>query len=246
MIFRPHKSPASITARPLGRRLAKLEAAFLREHRPLILTALVAMLLQSLALLPLPYLQGWVIDRLLAHGTPESASVVSLGSLLVAAAVLPLVCLLTRLALAWFSSGIMNRVSLEFVRALTDSLHRKLQRLPLAYFDKQETGQLMARLTNDVGTLLIFLGANSLQLAADLVLAMGITVALLLLSWPLALMSFAALPIFFWNHRRFAKRIWRLSHEVQAQTAGLYAILSERISAIRTIRCFGSEARELS
>jgi len=59
-------------------------------------------------------------------------------------------------------------------------------------------------------------------------------------------MSFAALPIFFWNHRRFAKRIWRLSHEVQAQTAGLYAILSERISAIRTIRCFGSEARELS
>src|SRR3954452_3564876 len=126
MIFRAHKSPTSIAARPLARRLAKMEAAFLRQHRPLILTALVAMLLQSLALLPLPYLQGWVIDRLLARGKPASTTV-PLGSLLVAAALLPLVCLLTRLALAWLSSGIMNRVSLEFVRALPDSLHRKLQ-----------------------------------------------------------------------------------------------------------------------
>src|SRR5205814_1776752 len=78
-----------------------------------------------------------------------------------------------------------------------------------------------------------------------LVLALGIVVGLLLLSWPLALTSFVALPIFFWNHRRFAKRVWHLSHDLQAQTAGLYAVLSERISAIRTIRCFGSEDREL-
>jgi ABC-type multidrug transport system fused ATPase/permease subunit len=244
MNFRAHKSPTSITVRPLARRLAKLEAAFLRQHRPLIFTALVAMLLQSLALLPLPYLQGWVIDRLLARSNSESPAAVSLGSLLVAAAVLPLVCLLTRLALAWLSSGIMNRVSLEFVRALTDSLHRKLQRLPLAYFDKQETGQLMARLTNDVGTLLIFLSASSLQLMADLVLALGIVVGLLLLSWPLAVASVLVLPLFFWNHRRHSTSIWKLSRAVQEQTAGLYALVSERISAIRTVRAFGTEASD--
>ncbi len=230
---------------PFARRLAKLEAAFLRPYRGQIGIALLAMLLQSLLLLPLPMLQGRIIDRLVQTADGNNGNI-SLTWFLTFAALIPLTCVLGRLALSWFSSGRMNHISLQFVRALTDSLHRKLQRLPLAYFDRQETGQLMARLTNDVGTLLIFLGANSLQLAADLVLAMGITVALLLLSWPLALMSFAALPIFFWNHRRFAKRIWRLSHEVQAQTAGLYAILSERISAIRTIRCFGSEARELS
>jgi ABC-type multidrug transport system fused ATPase/permease subunit len=229
----------------LAHRLAKLEGAFLRPYRGRMAIALVAMLLESVLLLPLPMLQGWIIDRLVGMKTHTSQNV-SLAWFFTFAAAIPLACVLGRLALSWFSSGQMNHVSLQFVRALTDSLHRKLQRLPLCYFDRQETGQLMARLTNDVGTLLIFLSASSLQLAADLVLALGILVGLLALAWPLALMSFAALPIFFWNHRRFAERVWHLSHEVQAQTAGLYAVLSERISAIRTIRCFGSEGRELS
>jgi ABC-type multidrug transport system fused ATPase/permease subunit len=228
----------------LTRRLKKLEAAFLRPYRGQILVALAAMLLQSLLLLPLPPLQGWLIDRLVEIAGRNSPQI-SLFSFFAFAALIPLACILARLAVSWFSSGQMNRVSLQFVRALTDSLHRKLQRLPLAYFDRQETGQLMARLTNDVGTLLIFLSASSLQLAADLVLATGIIVGLLILAWPLALLSFAALPLFFWNHHRFANRVWHLSHDVQAQTAELYALLSERISAIRTIRCFGSEDHEL-
>jgi ABC-type multidrug transport system fused ATPase/permease subunit len=226
----------------------KLEAAFLRPYRGQIALSLAAMLLQSLLLLPLPILQGWVIDWLvrLSRNDGQNRHDVSLVPFFICAVAIPLLCLLGRLALGWFSSEQMNRVSLQFVRALTDSLHRKLQRLPLAYFDRQETGQLMARLTNDVGTLLIFLSANSLQLAADLVLALGIIFGLLWLAWPLALLSLVALPIFFWNHRRFSKRLWHLSRDVQAQTAGLYAVLSERISAMHTIRCFGAEDRELS
>jgi ABC-type multidrug transport system fused ATPase/permease subunit len=230
---------------PLSRRLKKLEGAFLRPYRRHVAIAVAAMLVQSLLLVPLPWLQGWVIDRLMNIGGGGTGDA-PLQWLLVAAAVIPLVCLLGRMALGWFSGGLMNRVSLEFVRALTDSLHRKLQRLPLAYFDRQETGQLMARLTNDVGTLLIFLSASSLQLIADLVLALGIIGGLIGLSWPLALVSFLALPLFFWNHRRFAARIWDLSRGVQQQTAGLYAVLSERISAVRTIRAFGTEQRELA
>src|SRR5262245_21328711 len=229
----------------LASRLRKLEGAFLRPYRRHCALALVAILVQSLLMLPLPWLQGRVIDQL-GQLTGQQATDVSLVALLAVALAIPLACLLGRMGLGWYSSGLMNRVSLEFVRALTDSLHRKLQRLPLAYFDNQETGQLMARLTNDVGTLLIFLSASSLQLAADLMLALGIVFGLFFLVWPLALLSLVALPIFFWNHRRYAKGLWRLSEEVQSQTAGLYAVLSERISAIRTIRCFGAEAQELT
>jgi ABC-type multidrug transport system fused ATPase/permease subunit len=232
---------------PLGRRLQKLEAAFLRPYRGKIAVALVAMFVQSLLLMPLPWLQGWVIDQLIHVGhVGRKATGGSLLWFVAFALAIPLACLISRMALGWFSGGLMNRVSLEFVRALTDSLHRKLQRLPLAFFDRQETGQLMARLTNDVGTLLIFLSASSLQLVADLVLAIGIVGSLVLLSWPLAILSLMALPLFFWNHRRHAARIWQLSRGVQQQTAGLYAVLSERISAIRTIRSFGTEAQELA
>src|SRR5438552_13870873 len=56
-------------------RLRRLNAEFLRPHHPAMILALVAMLLQSLLVLPLPLLQGWVLDRLLllfdpARGTP--------------------------------------------------------------------------------------------------------------------------------------------------------------------------------
>src|SRR4051812_11579279 len=230
---------------PFARRLAKLEAAFLRPYRGQIGIALLAMLLQSLLLLPLPMLQGRIIDRLVQTADGNNGNI-SLIWFLTFAALIPLTCVLGRLALSWFSSGRMNHISLQFVRALTDSLHRKLQRLPLTYFDKQETGQLMARLTNDVGTLLIFLSASSLQLMADLVLALGIVIGLLLLSWPLAVASVLVLPLFFWNHRRHSSSIWKLSRAVQEQTAGLYALVSERISAIRTVRAFGTEASDVA
>jgi ABC-type multidrug transport system fused ATPase/permease subunit len=242
----------SMTAHPLNvgrfptlpRRLKKLDAAFLSKYRCGIALAAVAMLVQSLLLLPLPWLQGWIIDHLASAGGPGRT--LSPAMLTIFAGAIPLGCLLARMILSWLSSRYMNRVSLEFVRALTDSLHRKLHRLPVSYFDRRETGELMARLTNDVGTLLIFLSASSLQLVADLVLAVGILAALVVLSWPLAVVSMLALPLFFWNHRRFAARIWTLSRAVQDHSAGLYALVSERLSAVRTVRALGTEEREIA
>ena len=57
-------APNSLRHSPLARRLRKLEAAFLRPYRGSIAVAMGAILLQSLLLLPLPWLQGQVIDRL--------------------------------------------------------------------------------------------------------------------------------------------------------------------------------------
>src|SRR5262249_27018060 len=138
-------------------------------------------------------------------------------------------CYLGRLLLVWHGNAVMNRISLEVVRELTDALHRKFQRLPLAYFDRQQTGQLMARITSDVGSLLIFLGSGSLQLASDLVLAGGIAVVLLWLRWQLALVCFVVVPLYALNHHLFVGRIRTLSALVRGQVGAVYALLSERI-----------------
>jgi ABC-type multidrug transport system fused ATPase/permease subunit len=228
----------------LAFRLKQLEATFLRPFRSWIAFALILMWAQSLLLLPLPWLQGWIIDQLRQDVTDQAHAALLQQIALICA--LSVACLVVRMALSWLSGSIMNRVSLDFVRTLTDSLHRKLQRLPLAFFDRHNTGDLMARLTNDVGTLLIFLNSSSLQLVADLVLAVGIVGGLVFLSWPLAAISFLALPLFLWNHRRFAKTVWRLSRAVQEKTADIYSLLSERISGVRTIRAFGTERAEVA
>jgi ABC-type multidrug transport system fused ATPase/permease subunit len=124
-------------------------------------------------------------------------------------------------------------------------LHRKFQRLPLSYFDGQRTGQLMARITSDVGSLMIFLGSGSLQLASDLVLAIGIAVALVWLRWQLALVCFVVVPLYAANHQIFAARFRVLSERLRNQIGAVYALLSERISAVRVVRSFAREESEI-
>jgi ABC-type multidrug transport system fused ATPase/permease subunit len=155
-------------------------------------------------------------------------------------------CHVARMALGWKVAAMMSRVTLEVVRELTDTLHRKLQRLGMSYFDRELTGRIMARLTSDVGSLLLFLNGGSLQLISDLVLAVAISGVLIWLQWRLALIGLLALPLFVVNHRWFAGSIHELSRVLREQVAALYALLSERVSAVRVVRSFTKEDAELA
>jgi ABC-type multidrug transport system fused ATPase/permease subunit len=236
--------------RALLGRLGRLEAQFVKPYRPAILLALVGMIVQSVLLLPIPVFQGRVLDRLgeLAGGRDglSAAEAATAVRLILAALGASVVCYLGRMALAWKGAETMSRVSLEVVRGLTDAMHRKLQRLPVAYFEREQTGRVMARITSDVGSLLIFLNTGSLQLVSDLVLAVGIAVTLFWLQAELAVVSLLAVPLYAVNHRFFATRLRALSAGVRAQVAALYGLLSERVSAVRVVRSFAQEETELA
>lgn len=229
----------------LSARLRRLDADFLRPHRAAILFALAGMFVGSLLLLPVSLVQGWALDRLLEGAQAPVRDPGVLTRVVLAALAAALCCHLARMALVWRGHAVMNRVSLEVVRELTDALHRKFQRLPLAYFDREQTGQLMARITSDVGSLLIFLGSGSLQLASDLVLASAIAVVLGWLRWQLALICFIVVPLYAVNHQLFAARFRVLSERLRGQLGAVYALLSERISAVRLVRAFAREEAEL-
>jgi ABC-type multidrug transport system fused ATPase/permease subunit len=228
----------------VGHLVTKLEDRFLKPHRRVIGLALTGMLLQSALLLPIPLLQGRVVDRLIGLGEAPAREAAVWAVLAALAA--SVACYLGKTALAWWVAGTMTRVSLEVVRGLTDAMHRKLQRLPVAYFDREQTGRVMSRITSDVGSLLIFLNSSSLQLVSDLVLAVGICAALIWLNWRLALVSFVAVPLYAVNHRLFAGKVRELARRVRAQVAAIYALLSERVSAVRVVRSFAQEGAEVA
>jgi ABC-type multidrug transport system fused ATPase/permease subunit len=150
-----------------------------------------------------------------------------------------------RALVAWRVAAMMGRVSQEVVVELRGSLHRKLMRLPMAYFDAQQTGRLMARVTSDVGSILMFIRSGILQLLNDLITSMAIALMLAFLQWRLALVALVAVPLYALNQKVFFGRLRRLSDEIRAQVAALYALLSERISAVRVVRSFAKEDDEL-
>src|SRR5205807_9426340 len=93
--------------------LRLLAAEFLRPHPRSMAAALLAMLLQSLLLLPPPLIQGWVLDCVLplfdpAGATPADAG--RLGWLIGLALGAALVCLVGRMTLAWRAAATMTRV----------------------------------------------------------------------------------------------------------------------------------------
>jgi ABC-type multidrug transport system fused ATPase/permease subunit len=246
--------------------LHRFEAEFLRSYRGRILLGLLGLLIQSVLLLPIPLLQGWVVDRLVAYcqaggrspssESPTSAlsapAAVSGGpsrSSVIRAVVTALAATIVlhgaRTVLAWRIAAMMGRISQEVVVALRGALHRKLMRLPMAYFDSQQTGRLMARVTSDVGSILMFIRSGILQLLNDLILSMAIAVLLAWLQWRLALVALVAVPLYALNQRAFFGTLRQLSDEIRTQVAALYALLSERVSAVRVVRSYAKEEDEL-
>ena len=230
-------------------RLRRLVREFLHPHRATVAWALVGLLIQSSLMLPIPVLQGVVIDHLVGlarrTATPSATDQAQAFRLIVGVLVASIACHLGRMALSWSVARSIGRASQELVVALRGALQRKFMRLPLAYFDAQQTGRLMARVTSDVGSILVFFNSGSLQLANDLILGLGVASVMLWLQWRLALAAFLVLPIYAINHRFFARRVHQLSLAIRAQIASIYALLSERISAVRVVRSFAQEDGEL-
>jgi ABC-type multidrug transport system fused ATPase/permease subunit len=229
--------------------LRRFEAEFLRPYRGAILLGLFGLLVQSVLLLPIPLLQGWVVDRLVAYYRARPAQASQAQASIARAIGLALACTsllyVARSLLAWKIAAMMGRISQEVVVALRGALHRKLMRLPMAYFDAQQTGRLMARVTSDVGSILMFIRSGILQLLNDLILSMAIAVLLGWLQWRLALVALVAVPLYAINQRAFFGRLHRLSEEIRSQVSSLYALLSERVSAVRVVRSFAKEDDEL-
>ncbi|HEY1377198.1 MAG TPA: ABC transporter ATP-binding protein, partial [Gemmataceae bacterium] len=221
-------------------RLRRLAAECLRPHRAALALALAGMLLQSALLLPVPLLQGWVLDRLTAGDAADLTPAIAIAFATSAG------CYVARAIVGWAVASAMHRVSLEVVRDLTDRLHRKLQRQPPAYFDRHPTGDLLARLTGDVGSLLVFLNGGAVQLACDLVLAAGAAGVLVWVQWRLALAAAVVVPLLAVGHARFATVARRLARAAAERAADLYGFLSERLSAVRVVRAFAREPADLA
>ena len=212
--------------RPTASLLRRFEAEFLRPYRGAIALGLLGLLIQSILLLPVPLLQGWVVDRLVAYcrtsasGSPAVAAMESARSAAARAIVLSLAATIglhgVRTLLAWRVAAMMGRISQEVVVELRGALHRKLMRLPMAYFDAQQTGRLMARVTSDVGSILMFIRSGILQLLNDLITSMAIAVLLVWLQWRLALVALVAVPLYALNQGAFFRTLRRLSDEIRA------------------------------
>lgn len=132
----------------------------------------------------------------------------------------------------------VGAIGQHVLAALRTRLFAHLQRLPLSYFDRRPVGDLISRVTNDVDTLNQFLSQGLTQLLGQLFGLIGIVVTMLMLDWPLALVSFTIIPVVLLATNLFASRA-RIAFRLTRETVGdVTAELQEEIVGVRQAQAF--------
>src|SRR6476659_3484160 len=208
---------------------------FLRPYRwGLIWSGLLAVVALTLTA-AIPWLTARAIDQMRA-GAQSGLNALALAVL--GAGVL-------RMALTVARRLIAGRVSLGVELDLRTRMYAHLQSLELAFFDRQQTGQLMSRSTVDLQSVRFFLGYGlifMLQSGLTIVLA---AVAMFLTEPGLAAISLAPVPIVVFVAARYGRIARPALQEVQQRIAVLTADVEENVSGVRVVKAFAREQRQL-
>lgn len=148
--------------------------------------------------------------------------------------------------LSSFGQGYLLAKGGQFVLFdVRDRLFSHIQRLSLGYFSKQETGQLISRLVNDVGALNDFLNFAAISVINDILTLIGIVTIMLYMNLELSLLSFSFLPLLVLVVLGFRSRMRKAYREVRKKIGKVTAGLQEGIAGIRVAQSFVKERESL-
>ena len=203
---------------------------YLRPYRTSLLVMAVAAVAGVGLTIAIPLVTKALIDGPIAHH--ELGPVLPLGLLALALGV-------AEAALIWVRRWTQSNAVLSLETDLRHDLYEHLQRLPMSFHARWQSGQLLSRVTTDLSQIRRFSGFGLLFLVINLLQVVVVTGVLLAMYWPLGLVvAFTAVPIVVLS-MRFEKRYVVVSRRVQDQQGDLATRAEEGAVGIRVIKAFG-------
>jgi len=141
--------------------------------------------------------------------------------------------------LAFIRRWTQSAVSLDMEYEIRADLYAHLQRLPIAFHERWQSGQLLSRLTTDLSVIRRFVSFGSIFLVVNTATYATVSILLLRLYWPLGLVvAISAVPLFVMS-QQFFRRYLSLSRRQQDQQGDLATLIEESAQGIRVIKSFG-------
>jgi subfamily B ATP-binding cassette protein MsbA len=119
-----------------------------------------------------------------------------------------------------------------------------MQSLDMAFYDRNRTGDLMSRVTSDVGMLQQLVSSGMMQIVTDLFTFTAIALYMLYVDWQLTLLMLATFPLMIFTTRKFSGRFRTSFKTVQQSVAEVSNHLQDTLSGIRVIKSFANEDYE--
>lgn len=209
---------------------------YIRPYMHRLMMAILCTVMASACNLYLPWIIKDVVDKVLVQKDTFMLYVIAIGIVVI---------FIIRGLFFYGQSYLMSWVGQKVVIDIRGEIFRKLQRLSLAFYDKNKTGTIMSYVTNDVAALQTAMVEKAVELVTEGLVLIGSIVAMLWLDWKLTLFTFCTFPVVLWFMDYFGKKIRKNGGEIQECTAELTSVLQETVSSARVIKSFVREDYEI-
>lgn len=198
--------------------------------------AVVCIILAAAANLYVPWIIKDMIDKVLAQRDMAMLNFIAIGIVVV---------FFFRGIFYYGQSYLVSFVGQRVIIDVRDVLFRKFQRMPLAYYDQRQTGQIMSYITNDVGALQSALVDNLIELVTESSILVGSLGLMVYLDWKLSILTLVTIPMVGQAMKVFGRKLKSSGTVIQERLADITSLLQESISAVRVVKSFVREAYEI-
>jgi ATP-binding cassette subfamily B protein len=212
--------------------------AFARPYRRSIFFFLGTIVLDALISLVAPFAFRRILDQSIP--TKNRSEITILAGIVVFAAIMDAVLSIVQ---RWYSA----RIGEGLIYDLRVSLFDKVQRMPIAFFTRTQTGALISRMNNDVIGAQSALTSTLGSVVSNIVVLITTLAAMITLEWRLTLLSLVVLPVFIIPAKRVGRRLQGISRRNMEYNAEMNTQMSERlnVSGALLVKLFGRHQREV-
>ncbi|WP_204254071.1 ABC transporter ATP-binding protein [Mammaliicoccus sciuri] len=201
--------------------------------KKLVFTAMTLSILGSLSGLLEPLFTGKLVDTFNAESLDLKMVWLFIGVFLVNA------------VLSGIGTYLLSKIGEKTIYSIREKLWKHLINLKMSFFDKNESGQLMSRITDDTNVINLFISEKAPSVLPSLLTLIGSIVMLFILDWQMTLMTFLILPIFIGIMVPLGRKMGKISKDTQTEISRFSGILGRVLTEMKLVKVTTSEEKEL-
>lgn len=210
--------------------------SYIRPYLGRLTMAMICALLASGANLYVPWLIKGVIDQVLADRDMMMLNLIAVSIV---------VAFFLRGVFLYGQHYLMAYIAQKVIIDIRGAIYNKLQKLPISYFEKRQTGTVMSYVTNDVAAMQAGLADHVIDMVTEGVILIGSFAMMCWLHWKLTLLTLIIVPLVGYTMNIFGRKLKKTSFTMQERVAEITSLLQEALTAIRVIRSFVREDYEI-
>jgi ATP-binding cassette subfamily B protein len=242
-------SEEEVLGKAYDSRIVRRLLSYLSPYTLQVGLAMVAIVLKAGADVLGPYLTMTAIDKYMTANPGASHSFLSrllspeplVGIAQVSALFLGV--LLLGFLFEFTQTYMMQWTGQKVMFDLRSQLYRHLQRMDIAFFDRNPVGRLVTRVTTDVDALNEMFTSGVVSIVEDIFVLAAILAIMLTKNWRLALIAFAVMPLIIFVTQVFRKAVRDSYRRIRVAIARINSFLQEHVSGIIVLQLFNRESK---